>query len=365
MRSEHIHYLRDPLTRASLTLTSFTEHDGHVIAGLLTTNNHWYPIINGIPRLLTGPLRTTMLRTHAEFTHTYRDQLPNFIVTDWQAISTSDTNTTPHVHHQQKTGDSFAYEWANIYQENSFERQNFLHFLHPYLAAEDLRNRTIIDAGCGSGRFTKQAALCGAKVVIGTDVGDSVEPAYHLTRHLPNTCIIQADIYAMPLASNFDLVLSIGVLHHLPEPERGFHQLRELIKPTGHILIWVYNRRHNFRAVYIFENLRRLTRHLPPRVLFTLCYIPAALVHMLNLFTQTLRQVGATTAAKKIPFGYYTNFPFNMKLTDAFDVLATPQSNYYYVEDIEQWFAHQHLQHISAYEHPEAGITCMGTHVPA
>jgi hypothetical protein len=61
-----------------------------------------------------------------------------------------------------------------------------------------------------------------------------------------------------------------------------------------------------------------------------------------------------------MPFSYYANFPFNMKLNDAFDVLATPKSNYYYVEDIEKWFKKASLKRIRAFEHKEAGITCIG-----
>ena len=63
---------------------------------------------------------------------------------------------------------------------------------------------------------------------------------------------------------------------------------------------------------------------------------------------------------KKIPFSYYANFPFSMKLNDAFDVLATPKSNYYYVEEVNAWFKEAKLQSIQTYEHPEAGITAVG-----
>jgi hypothetical protein len=50
-----------------------------------------------------------------------------------------------------------------------------------------------------------------------------------------------------------------------------------------------------------------------------------------------------------------------MKLNDAFDVLATPKSNYYYKEEIEKWFGDGRLRDIRSFEHPEAGITCIGT----
>lgn len=327
MRKEHLPYLVDPTSKQPFTLAIEREAGLHVMDGTLHSQAGIYPIIGGIPRLLPSNNPT-----HPDFTT-----------------------------HQQKTADSFAYEWNIVYKENDFEKQNFLHFLHPFVRKADLAGKVLVDAGCGSGRFTKQAALCGAQLVIGTDLGHSVEAAFKLTRHLPNVCIVQADIYHMPVHQAANLTFSIGVLHHLPDPEAGFKQLPATVRSGGQLLIWVYNRRHNFRAVYIFETFRKLTRRLPRPLVYRLGYAPAAAVHAINYATKALNQAGATNLAKKIPFSYYANFPFSMKVSDAFDVFATPHSNYYYVEAVEQWFAQAGLPNVRSYEHPEAGITCVAS----
>ena len=126
------------------------------------------------------------------------------------------------------------------------------------------------------------------------------------------------------------------------------------------MLIWVYNRKNNARAIYFYEPLRYLLKKLPKPILFKLCYIPGSIVHLINLFGKFLETIGLKQLTNKLPFAYYANFPFNMKLNDAFDVLATPKSNYYYVEQIKHWFSDASLHNIQAYEHPEAGITCIG-----
>lgn len=325
MRPEHLPYLADPVTKQPLNIFIERQEGPHVIAGELRSQSHAYPIIRGVPRLLppTSP------------------EHPSFAA------------------HQQKTAESFAYEWNIVYQENDYEKQNFLHFLHPFVCEPDLSDKILLDAGCGSGRFTKQAALCGARLVIGSDLGRSVEAAFQLTRHLLNVCIVQADIYHMPVHQAADLTFSIGVLHHLPDPEGGFKQLPATVRPGGQLLIWVYNRRCNFRAVYVFETMRRLTRRLPRPLVYRLGYAPAAAVHTLNYATKALNHLGATRLAKQIPFSYYANFPFSMKVSDAFDVFATPHSNYYYVEEIEEWFRRAGLPDVRCFEHPEAGISCI------
>lgn len=361
MRRAHLPYLSDPISHSAFSVTVFQEDTNHIESGLLTTSEgNWYPIIDGIPRLLTGELRENLLQEHYQFFKHYQPVLPETVAKEWQTVIDKIKDLDAFLKHQKKTGESFAYEWQHIYRENDYERENFFHFLSPFLAATDLQDKVTLDIGCGSGRFTKWAALSGTQLSFGSDLGESVTVAYQMTKDLPNTCIVQADIYHMPFHAQFDIAYSIGVLHHLPEPENGFRSLPPVLKAGGQMLIWVYNRRNNGRALYFYEPLRSILRHLPKPLLFKLCYIPGAIVHGINLFGTWLASIGFPELEKKLPFAYYRHFPFNMKLNDAFDVLATPKSNYYYVEEIQNWFNNAALKEIKAYEHPEAGITCIG-----
>ena len=361
MRESHLSYLSDPTTEAPFQMLKFKEADGHVISGLLVCGTNWYPIVNSIPRILLGELKVQTLQSRYAFFEKYKERMPDNVRTEWQQAIDSITDLDAFLKHQKKTAESFAYEWKYIYKENTYEKHNFFHFLSPFIKEENLAGKTTLDIGCGSGRFTKWAALSGTKVSFGSDLGESVEVAYQMTYTLPNVCIVQADIYAMPFQSTFDIAYSIGVLHHLPEPQNGFSALPKVLTVGGQMLIWVYNRRHNARALYFYEPLRSIFRHLSKPLLFKLCYIPGGIVHLINLFGNGLTAIGFGTLAQKLPFAYYANFPFNMKLNDAFDVLATPKSNYYYVEEITDWFNRAGLNHIDAYEHREAGITCIGT----
>ena len=361
MREKFLNYLEDPITSRKFEITIFEEEkNGQITAGILSNQENWYPIINGIPRILIKELKTNLLQSHYAFYKKYKNKFTPAISKGWKKEIDKINDLDKFLDHQKKTGESFAYEWENIYQENNFEKNNFLHFLSPYIKEVDLKGKTILDIGCGSGRFTKWGALCGAKVAFGTDLGESVEIAYQLTKEMKNVCIVQADIYNMPFEKQFDIAYSIGVLHHLPQPQEGFSSLPKTLKPGGKMIIWVYNRRNNKRALYFYEPLRDLLKKLPKPLLFKLCYIPGAIVHLLNYSTHFCNFIGAKNLAKKMPFTYYANFPFNMKLNDAFDVLATPKSNYYYVEEIEKWFSNAKLKDVKAFEHPEAGITCIG-----
>lgn len=361
MRQNHLSYLSDPLSGKPFDISIFEEKDTHIVSGILTTDTSWYPIINGIPRILINELKTNLLQTHQDFFKAWKEQLPQNIASEWQAAIDAIPDLDAFWKHQKKTAESFAYEWKYIYKENNYEKNNFFHFLSPFLKEESLQGKKTLDIGCGSGRFTKWAALSGTEVSFGSDLGETVEVAYEMTKNIENACIIQADIYHMPFSETFDIAYSIGVLHHLPQPKQGFLSLPKTIKKDGQFLIWVYNRRDNARAIYFYEPLRDLLKKLPKPLLFKLCYIPGFIVHIINLFGKFLEAIGLKNLASKLPFAYYAHFPFNMKLNDAFDVLATPKSNYYYFEEIKQWFKDGALQDVRSFEHPEAGITCIGT----
>lgn len=360
MQQEHLEYLSDPLSGKDFILKIFEEKNGRIQAGFLESADSFYPIINGVPRILVGDLKNEMLKNHIDFLQQYRESLPARLVLEWEAVINSIADLDKFMLHQKKTGESFAYEWKTIYRENDYERSNFFHFLSPFVRQEDIQGKVALDIGCGSGRFSKQAVLAGAKIVFATDVGGSVEVAHEMVKEFPNVCVVQADIYAMPFQQTIDLAFCIGVLHHLPKPKDGFLALPKVIKKGGKMLIWVYSRRNNARALYFYEPLRGVIKRLPKPLVYKLSYIPAIVVHGINQITHILREWGAEKLSKKIPFFYYANFTFNMKLNDSFDVLATPKSNYYFYEEIEDWFKDARLVDIKSFEHPEAGITCVG-----
>ena len=86
----------------------------------------------------------------------------------------------------------------------------------------DLAGLLVLDAGCGGGRYARLAGRHGARVV-GVDLSAAVEKAAALCADLPDVAIVQADLLDLPLAEGrFDLVFSIGVLHHSPDPRRAF-----------------------------------------------------------------------------------------------------------------------------------------------
>jgi 2-polyprenyl-3-methyl-5-hydroxy-6-metoxy-1,4-benzoquinol methylase len=101
----------------------------------------------------------------------------------------------------------------------------------------ELRGRSVLEAGCGAGRFTELLVQAGA-LVHAFDASVAVEVNRENVGAEANYVIAQGDIFAPPFApASFDVVLCLGVLQHLPSPERGIESLYRMVKPGGWLVI--------------------------------------------------------------------------------------------------------------------------------
>ncbi|MFH1748826.1 MAG: methyltransferase domain-containing protein [Planctomycetota bacterium] len=161
----------------------------------------------------------------------------------------------------------FGYEWCHVnaqIEDNLFNATGtFLDFLQP-VQPEYFQGRVVLDAGCGNGRFSYWSQRFGAKTVVGVDLSDSVEAAFHNTRMFPNVLILQADLLALPFKSAFDYAFSVGVLHHTADPRRSFDSMVRRVKPGGGVSAWVYGRENNDWIIrYVNPVRKHVTSRLP------------------------------------------------------------------------------------------------------
>jgi SAM-dependent methyltransferase len=105
--------------------------------------------------------------------------------------------------------------------------------------------RRILDAGCGNGRVTallRQYAPADVEIV-GVDL-TAADVARHNLEGAPAVSFVEGDILGdLSNLGSFDLVYCQEVLHHTPDPERGFHNLASLLAPGGQIAIYVYRQK--------------------------------------------------------------------------------------------------------------------------
>ena len=106
----------------------------------------------------------------------------------------------------------------------------------------------VLIAGCGTGQHSIEAALLfrGARVLAIDLSRASLAYALRKTRELKVSTIeyAQADVLAMrQCGRQFDLIESMGVLHHLADPAQGWRALLSVLRPGGCMRIGLYSER--------------------------------------------------------------------------------------------------------------------------
>lgn len=103
-----------------------------------------------------------------------------------------------------------------------------------------LKDKIVVDAGCGNGRFAEIVApYC--KHLICLDIGNHIFKTKERLKKFNNVTFIQTNLETIPLLNNsVDFVFSIGVIHHTPNPQKTLAELTRILKPDCKISIWVY-----------------------------------------------------------------------------------------------------------------------------
>ncbi len=254
---------------------------------------------------------------------------------------------------QEQTAAAFGYEWTRYSELAARYKQQFLDWLRPIDAAY-FQGKTVLEGGCGKGRHTALAAEFGAAAVVAIDLSEAVDAAYANTRHLPNAHIVQGDLNHPPVKPVFDYAFSIGVLHHLPDPERGFQALVSRLKPGGAISAWVYGREGNGWIVHIVTPIREhVTSHLPHSFLDGLSGLLT--VPLFAATKMLYRPTRANAIGKALPYGpylsYIADFPFREQRSIVFDHLVAPVAFYLRRDEFAAWFQRAGLSDVTIEHH--------------
>jgi SAM-dependent methyltransferase len=232
-----------------------------------------------------------------------------------------------------------------------FEAQ-FLDWIHP-LSPASFQGKRVLDAGCGTGRHAYFAARYGARNVVALDLSDAVDAAKDNLSGLDNVDVVQGDLLRPPFrpassGEGFDLVYSIGVLHHLPNPLEGFRSLLRYVRPGGTIAIWVYGYENNGFVRNVIEPLRRISTRVPIPLLRGVAWPLGVAFHATAKVVY--QPLGRTAVGRALPLSEYmssvADFSFRQNYGIVFDQLAAPTAAYLTEPEFRRWFSEARLQDV-------------------
>lgn len=181
--------------------------------------------------------------------------------------------------------DRFSYEWSKFNKIIPDYEIQFKRWIYPLLP-KDFKNKSVLDAGCGTGRNTYWALRYGSKSIIALDYD---EKTLNVTKknlaEFKNAKTVYKSIYNISYKESFDIVFCIGVLHHLENPRLAIEKLVKATKKGGKILIWVYGYEGNEWIKKYINPVRFFTSKLPlPIADFISFVIAFFLMGFLKLF---------------------------------------------------------------------------------
>jgi len=235
---------------------------------------------------------------------------------------------------------SFGFQWHR-YQKTQLDhdelRESERHFLaKTALRPEDLKGKLVLDVGCGMGRFAEVATRWGARVV-GVDLSAAAEVA---AKNLADRDFVafQADVFALPFApESFDIIYSIGVLHHTPDCEAAVKALDKYLKPGGLLVVWLYS---GYNKWYRFSDFwRRYTHRMKPKTLHGILKVAVPFFYNLQQGLKRVPLVGGPAAGL-----VHHVFPVNRqkdpeaRMLDTFDWYSPKYQSKHTYEQVFKWY---------------------------
>ncbi len=237
---------------------------------LFAENGFFYPIIDGVPRLL--------VESFLDYASFFEVNYPNYKTHKNQLLETHSSVIHQVVKKNSRIKQSFSLEWSLYdYEADTTWHLDNDGILDQFLKeagemSNTLINARVIDVGCGNGVLTRLIGDLGNEAV-GMDMSLSVVRACQNNTN-PNVHFVQGDLQFPPFKNqSFDLVHSSGVIHHTNNTELSFSIIHELVRSTGKLCVWLYHPQNTNWVHLFFNNLRRITSKLPIKLQYILYFI--------------------------------------------------------------------------------------------
>jgi len=177
----------------------------------------------------------------------------------------------------------FGYSWDRFHELSADQEEQFRRWTSLIDPETGWKDKTILDVGCGTGRNSYWALTYGASEGLAIDVDDrSLSHARRKLESFPGMEVRKESVYELEIADRFDIVFSIGVIHHLENPIAALRNMAHAVKPGGKVLIWVYGYENMELYVNVLNPLRQfLFSKLPMPVIWWLAFLPTGLLWVL------------------------------------------------------------------------------------
>ena len=223
-----------------------------------------------------------------------------------------------------KTVEGFGQEWT-VFKQNTLSDSEKSELFQKYFSLVEFSPQPgkVLDFGCGSGRWSALVAPLVGELVAADASATALQVARENVR-AANVRFVLATPDNLPFADQyFDLIFSLGVLHHVPDTAGAIVSLAGKLRAGGTLLLYLYYRLDNrpawFRALWRVADVgRRGISRLPFPLRRALAEVSA-----LCVYWPLARIAKYLPVPASWPLKFYARRSFYTMRTDSLDRFGT------------------------------------------
>lgn len=222
-----------------------------------------------------------------------------------------------------KTIKSFGSQWINFNKKLrtlNYEKE-FEEWIKP-LRIEFFKNKKVLDAGCGTGIHAEYVSRF-SKDVLAIDASESVI----CVKPKKNLRVKKANLLNLNLNEKFDIIYSIGVIHHTSNPKKAFLNLVDHLKDKGTIIVWVYGNETNSRLINFVSFIRKFTSKNKFLLMF-FTYVSSLILFSLKNFNSFRKSINLPQIKS---WNYTRTYIF------CYDHLSPEIAYYFKKKELKEW----------------------------
>jgi ubiquinone/menaquinone biosynthesis C-methylase UbiE/uncharacterized protein YbaR (Trm112 family) len=309
---------------------------------LITDSKEWYPIIGGIPRILIGESKYTVMAYYPEFLRKYKKRIKKYATFEKLGEDIFSKQN-------KKTISKFGFQWHHFDDMDS--GLNYEDWMSNAVDHKTyFKNKLGLEIGSGAGGHTIKTLDYGAEV-IATDISHAIDITHKKTRHHKRAHSLQCDLYALPFKEkSFDFVYCLGVLQHLPDPKEGFIEMSKFPKENGAYFTNLYSNTRK-KQLFIEDSLRTIVTPFPNQIILFFAHVFNFLDHLLQIWPyKILHKLRFLDYLFLSRTKIYSELGFRKSLDDWFDRLSAPIIKRYAKEDLESWYKEADYKETMVYD---------------
>lgn len=234
----------------------------------------------------------------------------------------------------RKVKATFDLEWQMVNTQKAIyghsqaeEEEDF--FKRMCIVPSYLKNKLLLDVGCGIGRLADRLSHRNCEVV-GVELSSGIEKAFEQLGQNPRVHFIQGNLYNLPFRQrSFDYVYSKGVLQYVADAREALRQIACFVEAGGGVSITLYPPLPPF-----FSVLNRGTRALTLR-------LPLPLVRLGSLLAVPFLSLAwKMSRVEERPISWSDRWHM------IFNWLASEHQNFHAAEEVVSWFQEEGFSEI-------------------